>query len=66
MDISDRGQTFAAQDAADALIALGWPATPPSWSQPRRQIGNDLMTATELLVFAAFVVIVPKKGRARR
>jgi hypothetical protein len=66
MDDSNIRSAFAVQDAADALIALGWPVIPPTQSQPRWQIGNDLLTGTELLVFASFVVIVPKVKRSRQ
>ena len=64
--VSTISNLWAAQGAAEALSALGWPVIPPTRSQPRWQIGDDLLTATELLVFASFVAIVPRVKRSRR
>ena len=58
-------EALAALDAAEALIALGWPVTPPDHSQARWKIFDELLTTTELLVIASFVAICPRVNRSR-
>lgn len=52
-------KSAAVQDAAEALIALGWSVVPPTRPREKWRIGDELLTTTELLVFASFVVIFP-------
>lgn len=64
--MDDLHSTLAAQDAADALIKLGWVVLPPTRSRPQWQVFDELLTTTELLMMASFVVIFPQARRSRR
>lgn len=59
-------KSAAAQDAAKALIALGWSVAPPTRSRAKWKIEDELLTTTELLVLASFVVSFPHTVRSRR
>lgn len=52
MDEAAITTTLAAQDAAEALIALGWPITPDGPDMERWRIGNLIMTDEELIGLA--------------
>jgi hypothetical protein len=52
MDDSDLHSAFAAQDAAEALTALGWPVLPSDDSETWR-IGYFVLTDEELIELAA-------------
>jgi len=45
-------EALAAQDAAEALIALGWPITPYGDDLDHWQIGDLIWTDNELMVLA--------------
>lgn len=53
-----------AQDAAEALIALGWSVKPPTLKRPSWLVEGETFTPTELLVIAAFAVISPPKNQS--
>lgn len=55
--------TLAAQDAAEALIALGWPITPDSPDMDRWQIGDLIWTDEELMGLAARHGVRPAPDR---
>lgn len=55
----DINTTLIAQDAAEALIALGWKVTRPTLNRPTWSINSEAVTVTELLVIAAFACIIP-------
>ncbi len=53
----DQPADLIAQDAAEALIALGWPVTPYGPDMDRWQIGDFILTDADLMALA---------GRPRR
>ncbi len=52
MDSLDIHTTLIAQDAAEALIALGWPVTPTGPDMDRWAIGDFELTDDELIGLA--------------
>lgn len=52
MDAPHLDSTLAAQDAATALIALGWPVSPSDDDPDTRRLGYFVMTGDELIDFA--------------
>lgn len=53
MDTSDPDRTLAAQDAADALIVLGWPVLPADDDSDTWRLGYFVLTDDELIGLAA-------------
>ena len=52
MDEAAVALLLAAQDAAEALIALGWPITPDGPDMERWRIGDLVMTDEDLIGLA--------------
>ncbi len=59
----DDPTTLAAQDAAEALIALGWPIRPYDDDMGHWRIGELIMTDEELIGLATRRGIRPPGGR---
>lgn len=53
MDDPDLNSAFAAQDAAEALIALGWPVQPADDDTDTWRIGYFVLTDEELIGLAS-------------
>lgn len=58
-------ENLAAQDAAEALIALGWLVQPHGPDMDRWQIGDLIWTDEELIGLAARRGIWPVSGRVQ-
>lgn len=57
--------TFAAQDAAEALIALGWPIQPHGPDMEHWRIGDLIMTDEDLIGMATRRGIRPASERVQ-
>lgn len=65
MDDPDLHSAFAAQDAAEALIALGWQVSPAEDDSETWRIGYFVLTDEELLSLAARRGIRPAADRVQ-